>query len=223
MTELQQNLSTIKSNLLTGVELVAVSKTKPVELLMEAYQVGQRIFGENKVQEMSQKHASMPKDIKWHMIGHLQRNKVKEIVSYVDLIHGVDSPRLLREINKESVKQGVTTNCLLQIHVAEEETKFGFDVDELMQLLKTTDFGETYPNVRVQGLMTMATFTDDQKQIEKEFEMAKSIFDQVRSEVSHSNLEMKTLSMGMSGDYQIAMNHGSNMVRVGSSIFGSRN
>lgn len=223
MTELQQNLSDIKSKLKPGVELVAVSKTKPSALLMEAYQAGQRIFGENKVQEMCQKHQTMPKDIAWHMIGHLQRNKVKDIVSFVDLIHGVDSPRLLKEINKESLKQGVTTNCLLQIHVAAEETKFGFDPQELMDFLNTNDFEETYPHVRIQGLMTMATFTDNQNQIEKEFKLAKRVFDGVKQEVKQANVQMKTLSMGMSGDYQIAIQQGSNMIRVGSSIFGSRN
>jgi PLP dependent protein len=218
-----QNLNTIKSQLPNHVTLVAVSKTKPVADLMEAYNAGQRIFGENKIQEMTEKWEQMPKDIEWHMIGHVQTNKVKYMAPYVSLIHGVDSLKLLQEINKQGAKNNRVIDCLLQIHIAEEESKFGLDEQELDEILKQVqNDNENYKNIRIVGLMGMATFTENQNQIEKEFQNLKSIFDKV-SQLSTENWQLNTLSMGMSGDYQLAISCGSTMVRIGSSIFGTRN
>lgn len=216
-----ENLSKIKSSLPANVTLVAVSKTKPVADLMEAYNAGQRIFGENKIQEMTEKWEQMPKDIQWHMIGHVQSNKVKYMIPYVSLIHGVDSLKLLKEINRLAVKWRKKVDCLLQIHIAEEDTKFGLDEKELNELLTLEEF-KTFENIRIVGLMGMATFTENQEQIKREFLHLKSIFDQHKQQQT-SNLKLETLSMGMSGDYQIAIECGSNMVRIGSSIFGERN
>ena len=224
-----QNLTEIKSQLPPHVTLVAVSKTKPAADLMEAYNAGQRIFGENKIQEMTEKWEQMPKDIEWHMIGHVQSNKVKFMAEYVSLIHGVDSLKLLQEINKQAKKHNRVIDCLLQIHIAEEETKFGLDELELDEILTRVyeqceakqvqnDKGE-FENIRIVGLMGMATFTENQIQIEKEFNHLKTIFDKLKTQ----NSELKTLSMGMSGDYQLAISCGSTMVRIGSSIFGNRN
>lgn len=224
---IQQNLLQIKSQLPSNVTLVAVSKTKPVEDLMEAYNAGQRIFGENKIQEMTEKWQQMPKDIEWHMIGHVQSNKVKYMVPYVKLIHGVDSLKLLKEINRQAVRWRKNINCLLQIHIAEEETKFGLDENELLELLNSDEFKEM-TNIKVIGLMGMATFTDNQEQIKKEFDYLKSLFDKfvtlsaVEGQLLTPNLKLETLSMGMSGDYQLAIECGSTMVRIGSSIFGGR-
>lgn len=215
------NLLQIKSQLPSNVTLVAVSKTKPVEDLMEAYNAGQRIFGENKIQEMTEKWQQMPKDIEWHMIGHVQSNKVKYMVPYVKLIHGVDSLKLLKEINRQAVRWRKNINCLLQIHIAEEETKFGLDENELLELLNSDEFKEM-TNIKVIGLMGMATFTDNQEQIKKEFQNLKTIFDKLQ-QLETLNLKLETLSMGMSGDYQLAIECGSTMVRIGSSIFGTRN
>jgi len=215
-----QNLLNIKSQLPEHVTLVAVSKTKPVADLMEAYNAGQRIFGENKIQEMTEKWEQMPKDIQWHMIGHVQSNKVKYMIPYVKLIHGVDSLKLLKEINRLAVKWRKKIDCLLQIHIAEEDTKFGLDEKELNELLTSEEF-KTFENIRVVGLMGMATFTENQEQIKREFQHLKSIFDHY-SQVKTENCELKTLSMGMSGDYQLAIECGSTMVRIGSSIFGTR-
>jgi pyridoxal phosphate enzyme (YggS family) len=212
-----QNLLNIKASLPSHVTLVAVSKTKPVADLMEAYNAGQRIFGENKIQEMTEKWQQMPKDIEWHMIGHVQSNKVKYMVPYVKLIHGVDSLKLLKEINRHAVRWRKNINCLLQIHIAEEETKFGLDEKELNDLLNSEEF-KTLTNIKVIGLMGMATFTDNQDQIKREFDHLKSIFDKF----TIHNSQFTTLSMGMSGDYQLAIDCGSNMVRIGSSIFGTR-
>jgi PLP dependent protein len=217
---IQQNLLHIKSTLPEHVTLVAVSKTKPVSDLMEAYNAGQRIFGENKIQEMVDKWEQMPKDIEWHMIGHVQTNKVKFMAPFVSLIHGVDSLKLLQEINKQALKNNRIIDCLLQIYIAEEETKFGLDKEELKTLLTSPTFKEM-KNIRIVGLMGMATFTDNQNQIKKEFTHLKSIFD------NHKNLksqicDLQSLSMGMSGDYQLAISCGSTMVRIGSSIFGGR-
>lgn len=217
---IHQNLLNIKSTLPEHVTLVAVSKTKPVSDLMQAYDAGQRIFGENKIQEMVDKWEQMPKDIEWHMIGHVQTNKVKYMAPFVSLIHGVDSLKLLEEINKQASKNNRIIDCLLQIHIAEEETKFGLDEKELSTLLASNSFKEM-KNIRIVGLMGMATFTDNQNQIKKEFLHLKSIFD------DHKNLKseicnLKSLSMGMSGDYQLAISCGSTMVRIGSSIFGGR-
>jgi pyridoxal phosphate enzyme (YggS family) len=202
--------------------LVAVSKTKPVADLMEAYNAGQRIFGENKIQEMTEKWEQMPKDIEWHMIGHVQTNKVKFMAEYVSLIHGVDSMKLLQEINKQAKKHNRVIDCLLQIHIAEEETKFGLDEEELNHILTSDDF-KSLENIRIVGLMGMATFTENQNQIEKEFNHLKTIFDKLNTIPFTQNLKPNILSMGMSGDYQLAISCGSTMVRIGSSIFGTRN
>lgn len=214
---IQSNLQHIKSTLPSNVTLVAVSKTKPISDLMEAYEAGQRIFGENKIQEMTEKWEQMPKDIQWHMIGHVQTNKVKYMAEYVNLIHGVDSLKLLQEINKQALKHHRVIDCLLQIYIAEEETKFGLDENELKELLTSEAFKQL-KNIKVIGLMGMATFTENQEQIKKEFTHLKSIFDTFSAE----NPQFTILSMGMSGDYQLAIACGSTMVRIGSSIFGLR-
>jgi len=218
---IKDNLHTIQSSLPPHVTLVAVSKTKPFADLMEAYNAGQRIFGENKVQEMVGKHEEMPKDIQWHMIGHVQTNKVKYMAPFVSLIHGVDSLKLLVEINRQAMRYRKVINCLLQMHIAEEETKFGLDESELNDLLASEEFKQMQ-NIRVTGLMGMATFTDDENQIRKEFTHLKTVYDSLGSQPSTVNLQLSTLSMGMSGDYTIAIECGSTMVRIGSSIFGSR-
>ena len=215
---IQSNLNTIKETLPEHVTLVAVSKTKPVSDLMQAYEAGQRIFGENKIQEMTEKWEQMPKDIQWHMIGHVQSNKVKFMAPYVTLIHGVDSLKLLQEINKQALKNNRTIDCLLQIYIAEEESKFGLDEKELNELLTSVEFNEL-KNIRILGLMGMATFTENQNQIKKEFTHLKSIFDSIQK---LQIVDLKTISMGMSGDYQLAIECGSTMVRIGSSIFGGR-
>ena len=215
-----QNLLKIKSTLPENVTLVAVSKTKPIPDLMEAYDAGQRIFGENKIQEMAEKWEAMPKDIEWHMIGHVQTNKVKFMAPFVSLIHGVDSLKLLEEINKQAKKNNRIIDCLLQIYIAEEETKFGLDEEELNEILASATFQEM-KNIRIIGLMGMATFTDNQNQIKKEFTHLKSIFDKLQP-LNTENCQLNTISMGMSGDYQLAIECGSTMVRIGSSIFGGR-
>jgi len=217
---IKDNLLKIKSSLPEHVTLVAVSKTKPVSDLMEAYNAGQRVFGENKIQEMTEKWEQMPKDIQWHMIGHIQTNKVKFMAPYVSLIHGVDSLKLLEEINKQALKNNRIIECLLQIHIAEEETKFGLNEDELQNLLASESF-INLKNIKIVGLMGMATFTENQNQIKKEFEHLKSILDTKKS-LSIVNCQLSILSMGMSGDYQLAIECGSTMVRIGSSIFGGR-
>ena len=214
-----QNLYHIKSQLPAHVTLVAVSKTKPVSDLMEAYQAGQRCFGENKIQEMTDKWEQMPKDIEWHMIGHVQTNKVKFMAEYVSLIHGVDSLKLLQEINKQALKHNRKIDCLFQIYIANEETKFGLDEKELNELITSKEFKELQ-NIRIIGLMGMATFTENQNQIKAEFKHLKTIFDTINNQ---ENLKLETLSMGMSGDYELAIEFGSTMVRIGSSIFGNRN
>lgn len=214
---IKNKLQNIKLNLPKNITLVAVSKTKPVELLNEAYDQGQRIFGENKVQEMVDKFEKMPKDIEWHMIGHLQTNKVKYIASFVSLIHGVDSLKLLREINKQATKHNRVIDCLIQIKIATEDTKFGMSLNDLQLLLKSDEF-KTLDNIRIKGLMGMASFTTDNLQIESEFKYLKSIFDQIKKKYS----DIEILSMGMSNDYKLATKYGSNMVRIGSHIFGSR-
>lgn len=214
------NLHNIKSQLPNQVTLVAVSKTKPVADLMEAYNASQRIFGENYVQELVEKHEALPKDIQWHFIGHLQSRKVKLIAPFVNLIHGVDSLKLLHEINKEAQKNNRVIDCLLQIFIAEEESKFGLDEKELTEIISSDEF-KKLKNIRIIGLMGMATFTDNQDQIKKEFQNLKTIFDKV-SELKTENCQLNTISMGMSGDYQLAIECGSTMVRIGSSIFGIR-
>ncbi|WP_422356162.1 YggS family pyridoxal phosphate-dependent enzyme [Roseivirga pacifica] len=206
----------------TSARLIAVSKTKPNEDLLQAYESGQRAFGENKVQELVAKAEALPKDIEWHMIGHLQRNKVKYIAPFVSLIHGVDSERLLKEIDKQAAKNERIINCLLQVHIAEEDTKFGFDEAELMAFLNSEVFDQL-SHIRVIGLMGMATNTDNMEQVRKEFASLKKLSEKIKNEVEKSNLEMKELSMGMTSDYKIACEEGSTMIRVGSAIFGARN
>jgi len=218
---IKDNLLNIKASLPPHVTLVAVSKTKPVSDLMEAYEAGQRIFGENKVQEMVSKWEQMPRDIQWHMIGHVQTNKVKYMVPFVSLIHGVDSLKLLNEINRQGKRYRKVISCLLQMHIAKEETKFGMDERELEALLASEEFKQM-ENIKIVGLMGMATFTEDQNQIRKEFTHLKAIFDRLAAQPDTQNLKPATLSMGMSGDYQLAIECGSTMVRIGSSIFGHR-
>ena len=220
---ISKNLNNIKSQLPAHVTLVAVSKTKPVADLMEAYDAGQRIFGENYVQELVEKQERMPKDIQWHFIGHLQSRKVKLIAPFVSLIHGVDSLKLLQEINKQAAKNNRVIDCLLQVFIAEEESKFGLDEQELNEILEQVhNDKENYKNIRIVGLMGMATFTENQNQIEKEFKHLKTIFDKYKK-LNTEHCQLNTLSMGMSGDYQLAISCGSTMVRIGSSIFGTRN
>ena len=213
-----KNVQNIKSKLPKNVTLVAVSKTKPIVDLQEAYDAGQRVFGENKIQEMAAKFDALPKDIKWHMIGHLQSNKVKYMAHFVDLIHGVDKLKTLKEINKQAKKHDRVINCLLQVKIAKEETKFGFSFEEIIATLSSEELKEL-DNIKIIGFMGMATFTDDKEQLEEEFSSLKNLFDQLKTQ--HSSIE--TLSMGMSGDYQLAIENGSTMIRVGSSIFGQRN
>tara|TARA_B110000902_G_C14250395_1_gene565869 strand:- start:633 stop:1301 length:669 start_codon:yes stop_codon:yes gene_type:complete len=213
-----KNVQNIKSKLPKNVTLVAVSKTKPIVDLQEAYDAGQRVFGENKIQEMAAKFDALPKDIKWHMIGHLQSNKVKYMAHFVDLIHGVDKLKTLKEINKQAKKHDRVINCLLQVKIAKEETKFGFSFEEIIATLSSEELKEL-DNIKIIGFMGMASFTDDKEQLEEEFSSLKNLFDQLKTQ--HSSIE--TLSMGMSGDYQLAIENGSTMIRVGSSIFGQRN
>ncbi|MDA0314686.1 MAG: YggS family pyridoxal phosphate-dependent enzyme [Bacteroidetes bacterium] len=212
----------IKSFVNPNCQLVAVSKTKPTTALQAAYAAGIRDFGENKVQEIQAKQPEMPSDTHWHMIGHLQSNKIKYIAPFIHLIHGVDSFKLLIEIDKQGKKINRSIPVLLQIHIATEESKFGFDREELEGMLCSPEF-EKLTHVQVQGLMGMATFTDNQNQIRTEFQGLKQLFDELKSRSLPSFLSMKELSMGMSGDYQIAQEEGSTMVRIGSSIFGARN
>lgn len=217
MMTISENLKYFKAKLPKDVTLVAVSKTRTSNELMEAYNIGQRIFGENKIQEMEAKWQEMPKDVEWHMVGHVQRNKVKFMAPFVSLVHAVDSLRLLREINKEAKKHDRIIDCLLQIKIAEEDSKFGMDKSDAAELMASEDI-KNFKNVRIRGLMGMATFTEDEAQISKEFEKLKGIYDKFK--ITYP--ELNVLSMGMSGDYQIAIDHGSNMVRVGSAIFGER-
>ncbi|MFV9551277.1 YggS family pyridoxal phosphate-dependent enzyme [Algibacter sp. PT7-4] len=218
---IKENLNLIKTSLPENVTLVAVSKTKPISDLMEAYHAGQRIFGENKIQEMVEKHQKMPKDIKWHMIGHVQRNKVKYMAEFVNLIHGVDNFKLLKEINKQAKKHDRVIDCLLQIKIASEDSKFGMTFKDASEIIQSEKFSEL-ENVRVTGVMGMATFTNDESQIENEFNRLKFTFNTLRA-LQSNYCKLETISMGMSGDYKLAIACGSTMVRVGSSIFGSRN
>ncbi|WP_055436526.1 YggS family pyridoxal phosphate-dependent enzyme [Lacinutrix algicola] len=218
---IQQNLNNIKQTLPEHVTLVAVSKTKPVSDLMEAYNAGQRIFGENKIQEMADKFEQMPKDIEWHMIGHVQTNKVKYMAPFVSLIHGVESFKLLKEVNKQALKHDRVIDCLLQIKIAEEDSKFGMSAKEASDILQSEDFS-ALKNIKVIGVMGMATFTENTLQIEKEFRLLKSTLEDLKV-TETTNCRLQTISMGMSGDYKLAIDCGSTMVRVGSSIFGNRN
>lgn len=221
---IQENLQHINSTLPKHVTLVAVSKTKPVSDLMEAYNAGQRVFGENYVQELVDKQPQLPNDVAWHFIGHLQSNKVKYIAPFVSLIHGVDSLKLLQEINKQALKNNRVIECLLQIFIAEEESKFGLDETELNAILSSEAL-KNLNNIKIVGLMGMSTFTDNQAQVEKEFRQLKQIFDKYKIDFDSApctNISLKHLSMGMSGDYPLAIECGSTMVRIGSSIFGVR-
>lgn len=215
---IKENLEHIKKQLPAHVTLVAVSKTKPAEMIREAYEAGQRDFGENYVQELEEKHKLLPVDIRWHAIGHLQSNKVKYIAPFVHLIHGVDSLKLLQEINKQGAKNNRVINCLLQVYIASEETKFGFDLQECEELIGSSTLSGL-PHVKVIGFMGMASNTDDEAQVRREFKSLKSLFDKLKSK----NPDLTVLSMGMSSDFKMAIEEGSTMVRIGSSIFGERN
>lgn len=215
------SLASVKATLPRGVKLIAVSKTHSTERILEAYNAGQRAFGENKVQELVPKYEALPKDIEWHLIGHLQRNKVKLVVPFVSLIHSVDSEKLLSAIDQEAEKAEREVKCLIQVHIAEEETKFGFTPDEAFRFF-VDKRPAAYKHVRIAGLMGMATLTDDTTRIHKEFSLLHDLFEKVRAEGNVTKEDFSTLSMGMSSDYPIAVESGSTMVRVGSAIFGKR-
>lgn len=221
MEHIRQNISAIRSTLPEGVELVAVSKFHPVEALQAAYDAGQRIFGESRAAELAAKAAALPDDIRWHFIGHLQTNKVRQVVPHASLIHSIDSERLLRAVNAEAAKIGRTTDILLQVHVAQEETKYGFSPDELAAMVESGIL-DTLPAVRAVGVMGMATNTDDTTRIAADFDAIRSTFDRLKSGAMASNPAFTVISMGMSDDYRLAIAHGGNMVRIGSSIFGNR-
>lgn len=216
-----ENIDRIKSSLPAHVKLVAVSKTKPAENILEAYQYGHKIFGENKVQEMAGKYELLPKDIEWHFIGHLQTNKIKYIIPFVHLIHGVDSFKLLKSIDSEARKTGRLISCLLQFHIAEEETKFGLSMEEALEIINSKEY-PSLKNVAIKGVMGMATFTENEQQIRKEFATLKSYFELLKKDYFAQDPAFKEISMGMSGDYLIAIEEGSTMVRIGSNIFGER-
>lgn len=218
---ISENLKNIQASIPSHVKLVAVSKTKPVAALMKVYDAGQRVFGENKVQEMCEKYDVMPKDIQWHLIGHLQTNKVKYIAPFVALIHSVDSFKLLEEINKQALKNNRVIDCLLQFHIAQEETKFGLSENEASELIASNEF-KLLKNVRIVGVMGMASFTEDNEAVRNEFQSLKKIFTNLKNKFFLKEDCFKEISMGMSGDYLLAIKEGSTMVRVGSSIFGSR-
>jgi PLP dependent protein len=218
---IKSNIKLINEMLPRHCRLIAVSKTQPIEKLQEAYEAGQRIFGENKVQELEKKQQALPKDIEWHMIGHLQTNKVKYIAPFVSLIHSVDSIKLLEEINKQGKKIDRKIPCLLQIHIANEETKFGFSKEEVLDLIKS--YPDSFTHVQLTGLMGMATFTTDQNQIRTEFKGLKLFFEKLKQVALPKGVEMKELSMGMSTDFKIAVEEGSTLVRIGTAIFGERN
>lgn len=219
---IKENLEIIKATLPEQVTLVAVSKTKPVSDLQEAYEAGQRIFGENHALEMRDKHEVLPADIQWHFIGHLQTNKIKYIIPFVTLIHSIDTANLLEAVNKEAKKHDRIVDCLLQFHIATEDTKFGLDLEEARQLLDSDAF-KAMQNVRLCGVMGMATFTDDNEQVHNEFHNLKSIFDTLKNDYFANQPQFKEISMGMSDDYPIAIEEGATLVRVGSKIFGARN
>lgn len=216
-----QNIQEIRKNIPANVSLVCVSKFHPENAILEAYNCGERIFGESRVQELLAKQTKLPADIQWHFIGHLQSNKIKLILPTVSLIHGVDSFNLLKEINSRALKAGRVVSCLLQVHIAREETKFGFSIEEIHQMLSGIEFG-SLENVQINGLMGMATLTDDKEQIRAEFRTLRQLYDELKREYFQNNENFLELSMGMSDDYQIAIDEGSTMVRIGSSIFGMR-
>ena len=217
-----EQIKNITSSLPTTTRLIAVSKTKPTEDIQEAYNAGQRVFGENKALEMRDKHEALPKDIEWHFIGHLQTNKIKYIIPYVSLIHSIDSLNLLKEVNKEAAKKERRVDCLLQFHIAQEDTKFGLSYDEAVQLLSSEEYKQM-ENIRIVGVMGMATFTDNSDQVSAEFGSLRTIFDRLKKEYFSSVESFCELSMGMSDDYPLAIEQGSTLIRVGSAIFGKRN
>jgi pyridoxal phosphate enzyme (YggS family) len=220
---IRNNIARINEKLTkTSCRLIAVTKTHPVELIREAYEAGFKTFGENKVQELLPKHEALPKDIEWHMIGHLQKNKVKQIAPFIHLIHSIDSEDLLKETNKEGKKNNRIINCLLQVHIAMEETKFGLSFNEVATILKDPKL-EEMENIKIMGLMGMATNTPDKAQIRKEFKGLKTFFDEAAIQYKSNNIDLKEISMGMSSDYEIAIEEGSTLIRVGSAIFGNRN
>ena len=218
---ISQNIDKILESIPENVKLVAVSKTKPKEDIFEAYEGGYKVFGENKPQELKQKFEDLPKDIEWHFIGHLQTNKVKYIAGFVHLIHAVDSMKLLKEINKQAIKNERVINCLLQFHIAQEESKFGYSLQEAKDMLESEEF-RTLTGINIVGVMGMATFIDNQEQVRSEFKQLKSNFETLKSDFFNDKKDFTEISMGMSGDYQLAIEEGSTLVRVGSSIFGTR-
>ena len=219
---IKENLNIVRATVPSNVTLIAVSKTKPVSDLQEAYDAGQRIFGENKALEMRDKHQVLPNDIQWHFIGHLQTNKIKYIAPFVTLIHAIDSLSLLEAVNKEAVKNSRVIDCLLQFHIAQEDTKFGLDIEEAKALMESDSFKDL-KNINIVGVMGMATFTDDADQVRNEFKNLKNIFDTLKDNYFRDKDSFKEISMGMSDDYPIAIEEGATMVRVGSKIFGARN
>lgn len=222
MSGIAENIISLKKDLPQGVKLVAVSKTKPVKDILEAYNAGQRLFGENRVQELLSKKDLLPPDIEWHLIGHLQSNKVKYIVPFVNMIQSVDSFKLLKMINSESEKLSRSTDCLLQFHIASEETKFGFDIDEVVSMINSTGFSQMN-SVRICGVMGMATFTENDSQIRNEFKYLSSCFHELKQRFFRDSAFFREVSMGMSGDYKLAIEEGSTIIRLGSIIFGERN
>jgi len=220
--EIQERLTTFLQTIPNSVQLVAVSKTKPDEMILEAYNSGQRVFGENKVQDLAAKSPRLPNDIQWHFIGHLQRNKVKYVAPFVSMLHGVDGLKLLIEINKQAAKNERTIQCLLQFHIAEEETKFGLNLMEAEELISDERFAQL-DNVQIAGVMGMATYTSDMEQVRKEFRQLKQHFQFLKNKYFLNNPAFKEISMGMSADYQIAIEEGSTMIRIGTKIFGTRN
>ncbi len=217
-----ENIKKLSSSIPENVKLVAVSKTKPIVDILQVYNTGYKIFGENKVQDLATKYEQLPKDIEWHMIGHLQTNKVKYIAGFVSLIHSVDSFKLLKTINKEAEKNNRTINCLLQIHIASEDTKFGFSINEIEDILKSKEYSEL-ANIKIVGLMGIGTFTDKENIIRNEFKFLNECFSKLKSDYFNNDNEFKEISMGMTNDYKIAIEEGSTIVRIGTLIFGARN
>jgi len=220
--DIAKKLKTFRKSIPNDVQLVAVSKTKPVEIIREAYDAGQRVFGENKVQELTTKQPQLPEDIEWHFIGHVQRNKVKYLASFVSLLHAIDSLKLLKEVNKQAKKHERVIPCLLQFHIAEEETKFGLSLNEAETILTSSEY-QSFTHIKIVGVMGMATFTDDMTQVRKEFRQLKSYFNSLSSTYFKDDLSFKEISMGMSGDYKIAIEEGSTIIRIGTTLFGERN
>ena len=218
---IKENILKLRQEIPENIQLICVTKFHTDAVIMEAYHAGEKVFGESRVQEFLPKRERLPKDIHWHFIGHLQRNKVKFLIPGVDLIHGVDSVRLLKEIDKQAKLSDCQVNCLLQVHIADEQTKFGFSAEELVALLQG-NFSHNYPNINLCGLMGMATFTEDKAQVRKEFQSLKKLFDTLKKEYQADNPHFTELSMGMSDDYAIAIAEGSTMVRIGTAVFGAR-